>query len=234
MQLRILSGGAAQGLVQAVAERFQAETGFRITGSFGAVGAMRDKLLAGEPADLLILTAGMLTELARDGHVLADTRADLGRVPTSLAVRSDQAPPAIDTAERLSTALFAAEAIYFPDPARATAGIHFAKVLAALGIDGELLASKANCHADGRTAMRALAASRAPRAIGCTQVSEILSTAGLTLLGPLPPPFELATVYTAGIARNAQAAAPARALIGMLTAPETAALRCRAGFEART
>ena len=126
----------------------------------------------------------------------------------------------------------AAAAIYFPDPTRATAGIHFAKVLAALGIDGELLARKANCHADGRTAMRALAASHAAGAIGCTQVSEILSTPGLTLLGPLPPPFELATVYTAALTRSAQAAEPAHALIGMLTAPDTAALRARAGFEA--
>jgi molybdate transport system substrate-binding protein len=234
MQVRILSGGAAQGLVQALAERFQAETGFRISGSFGAVGAMRDKLLAGEPADLLILTAGMLAELARDGHVLAETRTDLGRVPTSLAVRAGQAAPAVDTAEHLGSALLAAEAIYFPDPTRATAGIHFAKVLAALGIDGELLARKANCHADGRTAMRALAASQAEGAIGCTQSSEILSTPGLTLLGPLPPPYELATVYTAGLTLNPQAVAPARALIALLTAPDTADLRAHAGFEALT
>ena len=57
MKLAILSGGAAQGLVAALARQFEAETGCGIAGTFGAVGAMRDKLLAGEPADLLILTA---------------------------------------------------------------------------------------------------------------------------------------------------------------------------------
>ena len=42
---------------------------------------------------------------------------------------------------------------------------------------------------------------RAP--IGCTQVTEILSTPGVTLVGPLPKQFELATVYTAGVCTGA-------------------------------
>ncbi len=48
MQLALLSGGAAQGLVAALAAQFKAETGCDIAGTFGAVGAMRDKLIAGE------------------------------------------------------------------------------------------------------------------------------------------------------------------------------------------
>ena len=60
MRLRILSGGAAQGLVGALAPQFEAETGCEIGGTFGAVGAMRDKLLAGEPADLLILSRALI------------------------------------------------------------------------------------------------------------------------------------------------------------------------------
>jgi molybdate transport system substrate-binding protein len=46
MQVSLLSGGAAQGLVEALAPRFKAETGYTIAGSFGAVGAMRDRLLS--------------------------------------------------------------------------------------------------------------------------------------------------------------------------------------------
>ena len=47
----------------------------------------------------------------------------------AIAVRAgDPAPPVGDAAE-LRAALLAADAIYFPDPKLATAGIHFAKVL---------------------------------------------------------------------------------------------------------
>ena len=65
MQLKILSGGAAQGLVAALGPQFKAETGCDIDGTFGAVGAMRDRLLAGAPADVLILTSALIAELAR-------------------------------------------------------------------------------------------------------------------------------------------------------------------------
>src|SRR5262245_6706016 len=193
MQLRLLSGGAAQGLVEALTPRFTAETGYDIAGSFGAVGSMREKLLAGEPADLVLLTSAIIAELVRHGQVVAGSVSDIGSVPTAVAVRAGDPLPAIDTPDRLHAALLAADAIYFPDPELATAGIHFAKVLGELGIAGEVLAAKARSHPNGATAMRALASSRAQRPLGCTQATEIRNTSGLTLLGPLPAPFELTT-----------------------------------------
>jgi len=230
MHLTLLSGGAAQGLVAALAARLSAETGATIAGSFGAVGAMREKLLAGAPADLLILTAPMIRDLAREGHVDASTILNVGLVRTAVAVPNGAATPPIDTADRLRAALLAADAIYFPDPERATAGIHFAKVLAALGLTGALIAGKARIHANGAAAMQALAGA-GPGAIGATQATEILSTPGVRLIGALPAPFELATVYTLALSRRAQAPAPARVLARLLTAADEADLRARLGFE---
>jgi molybdate transport system substrate-binding protein len=231
MQVRLLSGGAAQGLVEALAPRFKAETGYTIAGSFGAVGAMRDRLLSGEPADLLLLTSALIAELVQQGQVAATSVHDIGIVRTAVAVRAEAPIRAIDTPDQLRAALLAADAIYFPDPRQATAGIHFAKVLERLGIAGETLAAKARRHANGATAMRALANWRGGRALGCTQATEILNTPGLRLVGPLPPPFELATVYTAGVASKAAAPAPARALGALLAAAESESMRARMGFE---
>ena len=45
--IRILSGGAAQGLVEALQPAFEASTGCKIDSVFGAVGAMKARLLAG-------------------------------------------------------------------------------------------------------------------------------------------------------------------------------------------
>jgi molybdate transport system substrate-binding protein len=67
MRLEILSGGATQGLVAALGPQFKAETGCDVGGSFGAVGAMRDRLLAGAAADVLILTSALIAELASCG-----------------------------------------------------------------------------------------------------------------------------------------------------------------------
>jgi molybdate transport system substrate-binding protein len=228
MELKLLAGGAAQALVKSLAPRFRDETGFDIDGDFGAVGGMKARFLGGEPANMLILTRAILDELAAGGKIVPDSVADVGPVRTAIAVRAgDPAPPIADAAQ-LRQALGAADAIYFPDPKLATAGIHFGKVLAALGIRGE--PSRLRTFPNGATAMRELAASQAARPIGCTQVTEILAVPGLTLAGVLPPEFELTTIYTAGVSAQAANAEAARSLVALITSPETEPLRRQAGF----
>ncbi len=212
--LRILAGGAAQPLV----ERLRAQLGFEIDGTFSAVGAMRDKLLAGEPADLVILSRTLVEGLANSGHVVASTMADVAHVATAVAVRAGDRPvPAIGDRAALATALEAADEIHFPDPALATAGIHFAKVMRDLGVWARVQ-GRLKLAPNGNTAMRALAASTARRPIGCTQETEIRATPGITLVGPLPPGCDLTTVYTAAVTTTAQAPAEAAAFIARATA----------------
>src|SRR5437868_6739046 len=115
--LRILSGGAAHGLVERIKSAFEATTGCTIDGTFSAVGAMRDKLLAGEPADLVILSRALIEELSRSGHVVTASMTDVARVATSVAVRAGDPLPSIGTASELANALADADEIHFPDPA---------------------------------------------------------------------------------------------------------------------
>jgi molybdate transport system substrate-binding protein len=229
MKLIILSGGAANGLVSALGSRFKQETGADIDGTFGAVGAMRDKLLAGAPADMLILTASLIAELTQAGRIVAGSAADLGAVATGVAVRVGDPAPAIGDADALRAALRAADGIYFPDPKLATAGIHFAKVLERLGIADEL-ADRLRVFPNGAAAMRALADVKGGRPIGCTQATEILNTPGVTLVGNLPRDFALATVYRLGISTEARSPDLARRLAALLTGEATRDLRQKLGF----
>jgi molybdate transport system substrate-binding protein len=229
MSLKILSGGAAQGLVAALTPQFRAATGADIDGTFGAVGAMRDKLLAGASADMVILTSSLIAELTLAGHVAAGSAADLGSVATGVAVRTGDPVPAIGDADALRAALRAADAIYFPDPKLATAGIHFAKVLERLGIAAEV-AGRLHTFPNGATAMRALADVEGGRPIGCTQVTEILATSGVTLVGDLPKDFALATVYALGICSKAQSPELARSLAALLTGEASRDVRRKLGF----
>ncbi|MEO8322293.1 MAG: substrate-binding domain-containing protein [Bradyrhizobium sp.] len=227
--LNILSGGAAQGLVGSLAATFKAQSGFDITGEFGAVGAMADKLRQGTAADIIILTAALLAKLAEEKLVVASTIADVGLVETALAVRaSDPKVTAPDKAS-LRDALLASDAIFVPDTIASTAGIHVAKVLAQLGIADEV-AARLKIFPNGATAMREMAASDAQRPIGCTQATEIISTRGVVLSGSLPPGCELATMYTAGITSKAAHASQAAALIGLLTGAGQREQREQAGF----
>jgi molybdate transport system substrate-binding protein len=227
--LRLLSGGAAQGLVASLAPQFKALTTLDIGGEFGAVGTMVEKLRSGTAADLVILTQSIVADLAGKGLVAGDTVAGIGLVETSIAVRAGDPSVSVGDAASLRQALLGADEIFVPDTKASTAGIHVARVLDRLGIASEV-APRLRIFPNGATAMRHLSESGATTAIGCTQSTEILNTPGVVLCGALPPGFELATVYSAGVTSQSRQAADAKRLIALLTAAESRELRARAGF----
>lgn len=229
-QLHLLSGGAAQGLVTQLQTRFLAQTGCTVDGVFGAVGLMKDRLHSGAPCDVLILTQALIEQLTASGDVVAGSAHALGVVKTGVAVKSGEPAPKVDTPAALKAAFLAARGIYFPDPVKATAGIHVMNVLKQLGIDGEV-ASRLRVFPNGATAMRAMAESAEAGLVGSTQVTEILYTPGVQLVAVLPKEFELATVYTAAVCSKAQQPQLAAELIRLLVSPEAAALRRSGGFE---
>jgi molybdate transport system substrate-binding protein len=234
-QLHLLSGGAAQGLVSRLEGSFKAQHLCRISGTFSAVGMMKAALLAGAPCDVIILTDALIAELMRSGHLLPGSAKNVGVVKTGVAVKSGDQTLDVSTPEKLKAVLQAAKGIYFPDPIKATAGVHVMKVLKALALDVEL-ASKLHPYANGATAMKAMAEAEAtPGAsglIGCTQITEIVHTPGVDLVAPLPKAFELATTYTAAVCKSSTQSESAAALIALMASTETAALRLTCGFEA--
>src|SRR3954453_2579628 len=84
--MNILCAGAAQGLVKALQGVFLELTGATVEGRFGAVGAMKEALLAGEPCDVMVVTEAMISALQAEGRLLPESQAALGRVRTGIAV----------------------------------------------------------------------------------------------------------------------------------------------------
>ena len=68
--IRLLSGGAAQGLVSHLQEDFRTETGCAVDALYDAVGAIKDRFMDGDAADLIILTDAIITQMAEEGHVV--------------------------------------------------------------------------------------------------------------------------------------------------------------------
>ena len=222
--LNFIAAGASQGLVGSVADA----AGVAVGGSFGAVGAMLDKFKAGEPCDVVILTHAQIADLAGTGQVQGDTCSDLGSVPTAVAVRANDEAIDISTEAALREALLAADAIYFPDPDKSTAGGHFSKVIDRLGIRPQV-AAKLRSFPNGMTAMHSLGEA-AGKPIGCTQTTEIFATPGVKLVAPLPRGLDLETVYSAAVSAKAAQPEAARAFVARLAGEASRKARIAAGF----
>lgn len=228
--IRIVSAGAAQAVVEKIGAEFGRETGCEVGGVFGAVGAMKARLVGGETPDVIILTAALIDELAREGHVVAGSRVDLGRVGTGVAVRAGAPLPDVSNARVLRANLLAAATIACPDPAIATAGKVVMAMLGKLGIvDGAR--GRLKFFPNGYAAMGWLAESYGMLEVGITQVTEIRANPGVTLVAPLPAEFQLKTVYSAGLAARSGHPEAAQAFIARLGSTAARPVLAAAGYE---
>lgn len=226
MVLHVLSAGAAKAVVHELA---QAE-GVALSAEYGAVGAMQDRLLAGAPCDVLVLTRAMLDALAASGAVDGRSVANIGRVHTGIGVLAGRASPRAADATQLREVLSASSALYVPDLAKSTAGQHVARMLEALGLR-TAMAGRLREFPNGATAMRAMVEAGDAAAVGCTQESEIRYTPGMHFVARLPAPHGLATEYAAGVPSAALDAAAGRRFVAALSGDGSRKLREDAGFE---
>lgn len=228
--LHILSAGAAQAVVENVIADFKRAHGGDVKAEFGAVGAMKAKVLNGTPVDVIVLTNTMIDELIASGLVAAG-RADLGKVGTGVAVRTGTSRPDVATADGLRNALLAASVLAFPDPAVATAGKIVMQCLEKLGVAGEVK-SRLKFFPNGYAAMNWLAASTGNNGeIGITQNTEILPNKGVTYVGPLPEMFQAKATYSAGCMAQSAQTALARDFVVRLTSPAARPMLTAAGYE---
>lgn len=209
------AGAAREAVLRLVPHAAQA-TGDEWLPAFDTVGALRDRVLAGERPDAVILSAAAIDALVLRGIVAAGTVRPVGDVVVGLAVRRGDAIPDLSNPDRLRAALLAAPSIAYADPARgATAGTHFASVVDKLGLR-ETLAARMTVLPFGVEVVEAVARGRF--AIGVSQSSEIVQHPGVSYAGALPAPHGLATGYAvaalAGSAAGARAAATLTGAVG--------------------
>ena len=220
-EVRLFAAGAAKHAVEALAPAFYQTTGHTLRASYDTVGALAGRVLVaplGEAADVVILSDAALASLRTAGRLSATPTYRIGRVVVAIAVKQGTPIPDLSTSDALRQALLAAPSVAYGDPARgATAGTHFAKVVAALGL-ADPLKGKITVLPFGVDVIAGVAAGR--YALGISQSSEIRQHQGVSYAGPLPAPYGLSTAYSAALTSESAAA---RALMTFLSS--NAALR---------
>jgi molybdate transport system substrate-binding protein len=193
------------------------------------VGQLRDKILAGEAADVVVMSDTAIDQLIGQGRLAAGSRVDIARTGIGVAVREGAAKPDISTPEAFKQALLAARSIAYVDPASGgTSGIYFATVLQRLGIT-DAVKDKTILRPGGFVAELV---ARGEAELAVHQISEIIPVKGAVLVGPLPRELQKVTVYSAAVPARVTAE-PARAFIELLARPAFKAKLAAAGLDYR-
>jgi molybdate transport system substrate-binding protein len=229
VQIRVLSAGAVQPMVESLGAEFERESGHKLDVQFGTAGAVRDRLKAGEKADLAILSAAAIDALEKLGLFVSGSRTDVGRTVTGLAVPEGAALPDISTVDAFKRALLAARTVSYTDPkAGGSSGNFFVALLERLGI-ADAVNAKAVLRGRGYEVAEAVANGDAD--IGTTFVSEILTVKGARLVGPLPDEIANVNTYTGAVLAGSTEREAAAAFLRKLVDPATRGRWTAAGLE---
>lgn len=231
-KIKMLSGGAVQGLVAQLHDSFLSETDCEVECVFDAVGVIEDGLVEGDAADLVALTDAQITQLERDGHVVAGSARILGVVKTGIAVRKSDPVADVSSSDALEAALLAAEGVYIPDPELSTAGAHILRVLRKLGITEDDLKTRLHVFPNSEEALAALAKGEGKGLLGCIQTTEIRFAPDVVVAGLLPGKLALSTIYSVAVTSRSKNPALAAQFISKLIGADAAPLRMAIGFEA--
>ena len=229
-EIKVLSAGAMKSVVTDLADAFRQETGHTVVMSSGTAGEIRQKVTAGDPADVIFVTDTVVEQLAANNMVAADSRADIARTGIGVAVREGTPAPDISTPEALKQTILASKSIVYTNPAMgATGGMHFAAVLQRLGI-ADAVKDKTVLWPGGYAA-EALLKGQADLCVH--QISEILPVKGVTLVGPLPRELQKITTYSAVLSSRAANPEVARAFIAFAARPSFKPKLAAAGLDYR-
>lgn len=216
---------ATRQLLAELAEAYQRQGGTSVRfESVGGVDAAR-RVQAGEPFDLVVLAADAIDALVASGRAIAASRADLVRSEVAVAVRAGAPRPDIGTEQALRHAVLAASRIgYSTGPS----GSALLGLFERWGL-AETLKPRI-VQAPPGVPVGALVA-RGEVQLGFQQRSELMHLDGIELLGPMPAPVQIVTVFAAARCAASTHSEAVSALLQFLRSPAAAELKRRHGME---
>ena len=186
---------------------------------FHATQALLKSIAEGAAADVVILTAEGIDQLAAAGKVIPATRVDLGRSGVGMAVRKGAAKPDLRSLEALKRTLLAADSV--AHSRMGASGLYFAELLERLGLADKL---KKRIIVDKGPVAARVASGEAQ--LGAQLLCELAPVAGIDIVGPLPPEAQKYYAFAAAVMTASAKQETARAFIEFLrTEPVRAAMR---------
>lgn len=223
--IKVMASTGVSSIFQQLLPTFERNTGHKVTVSYDTSNIILRKINAGETADLVVLTAPLIDQLAQQGRVVPGSRVDLARSGIGVAIRAGAPRPDIGSVEAFKQFLLQAKSVTYT--ATGASGQYFANVTEKLGIAPQIK-SKAITPAGGIVAELV---AKGEAELGIQMISELQGVPGTVYLGPLPAEIQMFTVFSAGLFASSAQLAPAKALADFLITPDAIRVYEAAGMQ---
>jgi molybdate transport system substrate-binding protein len=211
-EIKVWTSRAIATVLTEIGPQFEQATGHKLIISSDLPPAFVRRANAGEPFDILISGSSPIDEWIKAGKLIAETRTDIARSGIGVGVRAGARKPNIRSVAAFKRALLDAKSIAY---LRVGSGIYVDGLLERLGIDEAIKSKITRPESDIVSELVA----KGQVELGLVVITQILTTPGVELVGPLPQEIQFYIVFTAGVSAKSTAPDAARQLIKFLTGP---------------
>jgi hypothetical protein len=117
-QIKVLTSVALAAALNEIAPKYEEASGNKLDIGYSLIADIRKRMLAGETADVIVLSRPVMDELQKQDKFAPNSVIDVAGTPVALAIRAGAPKPDISTAEALKTTLLNAKSIAYADPAK--------------------------------------------------------------------------------------------------------------------
>ncbi len=223
-EIKVWTARAIATVLAEIGAEFERATGHTLRVSSDLPPAFLRRVEAGEPFDVLISGSSPVDQWIRDGRIVPETRTDIARSGIGVEVRAGAPKPDISSVDAFKRALLNARSIAY---LRVGSGVYLAGLLDRLGVSETIKSKVTRPESDIVSELVA----KGEIELGMTVITQILTTPGVDLVGPLPPEIQSHVTFTAGISPQSKVPGAAQELIRFLTSPAAIAVIKAQGME---
>ena len=220
--IKVLSTIGMRTVLEEVVPPFERANGVAVKRVYDSSVALLKRINGGETGDAAVFTAAGIDDLIRQGKIFE--RTDLARSGVGVAVAKGARRPDIGSAETFKQTLLKAKSIAHSKTG--ASGLYFMTLIERLGI-----ADAVNAKAIVRDGVVAEIAARGEAEIAIQQISELMQSSGVDIVGPLPDELQSITIFSAGVFKTSAHVEAAQAFVATLAAPANGALIRLKGME---
>lgn len=211
-EIKVWTARAIATVLAEIGPQFERTTGHHLNVWSDLPAAFARRASAGDPLDVLISGAPPVDEWIKEGKILAETRTNIARSGIGVAVRAGARKPDIGSVEAFKRALLEAKSIAY---LRVGSGIYLAGLLERLGIADAVKPKVTRPESDIVSELVA----KGEVELGVVVITQILTTPGVELVGPLPAEIQSYVTFTGGVSTSSKVADGAKQLLKFLTGP---------------
>lgn len=223
-EIQVWTTRAIATVLAQVGPEFERTSGFRLRVVSDLPPGFARRAGAGEPFDLLISGSATVDEWIRTGRVVAASRVNVARSSIGVAVRAGAPKPDLGSVDAFRRALLNAQSIAY---LRVGSGLYLDSLFDRLGV-ASAVGMKAR-RPEGDSV--AILVANGDVELGLVVVTQILTTPGVELAGPLPPEIQSYITFVAAVSSSARVPEGAAQLIRFLQGPTAARVIVAQGME---